>query len=98
MTTLAPSMTKDQITVWIVDMLHEMFELDKAKITPQSNLYSDLDIDSIDAVDIVVKLNQMTGKRIQPDVFRTVRTVQDVVDVLATLLQADNLNKVDEKA
>jgi len=98
MTTLAPTMTKDQITVWIVDMLHEMFELDKAQITPQSNLYSDLDIDSIDAVDIVVKLNQMTGKRIQPDVFRTVRTVQDVVDVLATLLQADEVNKVDEKA
>jgi hypothetical protein len=47
-------------------MLHEMFELDKDKITPQSNLYTDLDIDSIDAVDIVVKLNQSTGKRISP--------------------------------
>ncbi|ASU39670.1 acyl carrier protein [Herbaspirillum sp. meg3] len=89
MTTLAPTMNKDEITVWIVDMLHEMFELDKAKISPQSNLYTDLDIDSIDAVDIVVKLNQMTGKRIQPDVFRSVRTVQDVVNVIATLLQTD---------
>jgi len=89
MTTLAPTMNKDEITVWIIDMLHEMFEIDKAVITPQSNLYTDLDIDSIDAVDIVVKLNQMTGKRIQPDVFRTVRTVQDVVDVLDTLIGAD---------
>lgn len=89
MTTLAPTMNKDEITLWIIDMLHEMFEIDKAAITPQSNLYTDLDIDSIDAVDIVVKLNQMTGKRIQPDVFRTVRTVQDVVDVLDTLIGAD---------
>ncbi|MFL9880500.1 acyl carrier protein [Herbaspirillum rhizosphaerae] len=89
MTTLAPTMNKDEIYIWIVDMLHDMFELDKAKISPQSNLYTDLDIDSIDAVDIVVKLNQMTGKRIQPDVFRAVRTVQDVVNVIATLLQAD---------
>jgi acyl carrier protein len=89
MTTLAPTMNKDEITVWIIDMLHDMFEIDKASITPQSNLYTDLDIDSIDAVDIVVKLNQMTGKRIQPDVFRTVRTVQDVVDVLETLIGAD---------
>ncbi|MFJ3056668.1 acyl carrier protein [Herbaspirillum sp. NPDC087042] len=88
MNTLPPAMNKDDIYAWIVDMLHEMFELDKDKITPQSNLYTDLDIDSIDAVDIVVKLNQSTGKRIQPDVFRTVRTVQDVVDVLATLLNA----------
>ncbi|MFJ3045525.1 acyl carrier protein [Herbaspirillum chlorophenolicum] len=89
MTTLAPTMNKDEIYTWIVDMLHEMFELDKTAITPQSNLYTDLDIDSIDAVDIVVKLNQMTGKRIQPDVFRTVRTVQDVVNVLATLMGSD---------
>jgi len=89
MITLAPTMTKDEIHHWIADMLHEMFEIEKNKITPQANLYTDLDIDSIDAVDIVVKLNQMTGKRIQPDVFRTVRTVQDVVNVIATLLQAD---------
>ncbi|MFL9923330.1 acyl carrier protein [Herbaspirillum lusitanum] len=89
MTTLAPSMNKTEIHNWIVDMLHEMFEIDKADIKPESNLYTDLDIDSIDAVDIVVKLNQMTGKRIQPDVFRTVRTVQDVVNVLETLMSAD---------
>jgi len=89
MTTPVHSMNKDELYVWIVDMLHEMFELDKANITLQSNLYTDLDIDSIDAIDIVVKLNQMTGKRIQPDVFRTVRTVQDVVNVISTLLPAD---------
>jgi acyl carrier protein len=82
-------MNKTEIHNWIVDMLHEMFEIDKADIKPESNLYTDLDIDSIDAVDIVVKLNQMTGKRIQPDVFRTVRTVQDVVNVLETLMSAD---------
>jgi acyl carrier protein len=80
------SMTKDEIYPWIVDMLHEMFELDKAKITPQANLYSDLDIDSIDAVDLAVKLKQLTGKRLQPEVFKSVRTVQDVVNALEALL------------
>lgn len=89
MTTLNSKMSKDEIYVWVVNILHEMFEIDKAKITPQSNLYTELDIDSIDAVDIVVKLNQLTNKRIQPDVFRAVRTVQDVVDVLANLLAED---------
>lgn len=79
-------MTKDKIYHMTVELLHEMFEIDKSKITPASNLYTELDIDSIDAVDIVVRLNQMTGKRIQPEVFRAVRTVQDVVDVLADLL------------
>jgi acyl carrier protein len=81
------TMTKDEIYPWMVNVLHEMFELDKARITPEANLYSDLDIDSIDAVDLVVKLNQLTGKRFKPDVFKSVRTVQDVVDALAALLE-----------
>jgi acyl carrier protein len=80
------TMSKDQIYTWLVDVLHEMFELDKAKITPQANLYTDLDIDSIDAVDLAVKLKQLTGKRLQPEIFKSVRTVQDVVDALAALL------------
>jgi len=79
-------MTKEEIYPWIVDMLHEMFELDKAKITPQANLYNDLDIDSIDAVDLAVKLKQLTGKRLHPEVFKSVRTVQDVVNALEGLL------------
>lgn len=79
-------MSKEEIYRWVVDMLHEMFELDKAKITPQANLYSDLDIDSIDAVDLAVKLKQLTGKRLQPEVFKSVRTVQDVVNALEGLV------------
>jgi len=83
---LTNAMTKEQIYSVLLDMLHEMFELDKAKITPEANLYTDLDIDSIDAVDLAVKLKDMTGKRLQPEVFKSVRTVQDVVDALAALL------------
>ena len=49
-------------------------------------MYTDLDIDSIDAVDLAVKLKQLTGKRLEPEVFKTVRTVQDVVDALTGLL------------
>jgi acyl carrier protein len=71
----------------VVDILHEMFELDKSKITPDTNLYSELDIDSIDAVDLAVKLKDLTGKRLQPEVFKSVRTVQDVVDALTGLLE-----------
>jgi acyl carrier protein len=79
-------MSREEIHRWVVDMLHEMFELDKAKITLQANLYTDLDIDSIDAVDLAVKLKQLTGKRLQPEVFKNVRTIQDVVDALEGLL------------
>jgi acyl carrier protein len=64
-----------------------MFELDRTKITLQANLYTDLDIDSIDAVDLAVKFKELTGKRLQPEVFKGVRTVQDVVDALGGLLE-----------
>ena len=82
----AGAIRKEDIYPWVVDVLHEMFELDKAKITLDANLYTDLDIDSIDAVDLAVKLKQLTGKRLQPEVFKSVRTVQDVVNALEALL------------
>ncbi|MFZ6758542.1 acyl carrier protein [Undibacterium sp. Ji50W] len=78
-------MSKDELFVWVVDLLAEMFELDKSSLTLESNLYADLDIDSIDAVDLAVKLKQMTGLRLQPDVFKKIRTIGDVVEALGNL-------------
>ena len=78
-------MSRDELYAWVVKLLAEMFELDPAALTPQSNLYTELDIDSIDAVDLAVKLKQMTGKRLQPEVFKTIRTIDDVVDALCAM-------------
>lgn len=78
-------MGRDQLFVWVADLLAEMFELDRASLTLESNLYADLDIDSIDAVDLAVKLKQMTGRRLQPEVFKTIRTIGDVVAALGDI-------------
>ncbi len=80
-------MNRDELFTWVADLLAEMFELDRAALSPASNLYADLDIDSIDAVDLAVKLKQMTGKRLQPEVFKTIRTIEDVVNALAGLAE-----------
>ena len=80
-------MNREQIQAWVVDLLAEMFELDKSELTAESNLYADLDIDSIDAVDLAVKLKQLTGKRLQPEVFKTIRTIGDVVGALEALVE-----------
>jgi acyl carrier protein len=85
-TTASIPTSQEEIYTWLVNILHEMFELDKARITMDANLYTDLDIDSIDAVDIAVKLKQLTGKRLQPEVFKSVRTVRDVVNALTGLV------------
>jgi acyl carrier protein len=78
-------MNRDQLFGWVADLLAEMFELDRASLSPASNLYTDLDIDSIDAVDLAVHLKQLTGKRLRPEVFKTIRTIDDVVSALVAL-------------
>ena len=66
-------------------LLIKLFELDPELITPQARLYEDLDLDSIDAVDMVVNLQKKTGHKIKPETFKAVRTVQDIVDVVEQL-------------
>ena len=44
-----------------------------------THLYEELDLDSIDAVDLMVKLRELTGKKMEPEAFKLVRTVRDVV-------------------
>lgn len=78
-------MSREQLFTWVADLLAEMFELERGALNLQSNLYADLDIDSIDAVDLAVKLKQMTGKGLQPEVFKSIRTIGDVVEALAGL-------------
>ncbi|MDQ1831278.1 MULTISPECIES: acyl carrier protein [Massilia] len=85
------NMSRDELYAWVVDLLADMFELDKSSLTADSNLYADLDIDSIDAVDLAVKLKQLTGKRLQPEVFKTIRTIGDVVNALDDLVEEQAL-------
>ncbi|MBE1276912.1 MULTISPECIES: acyl carrier protein [Enterovibrio] len=78
--------SKTQVFEQVRDALVELFELDPADITLETHLYQELDLDSIDAVDLVVHLQNLTGKKIKPEEFKSVRTVQDVVDSVVNLL------------
>ncbi|HEX4300908.1 MAG TPA: acyl carrier protein [Gammaproteobacteria bacterium] len=68
------------------DTLVEQFDIDPAKITPEARLYEDLDLDSIDAVDMIIKLQEITGRKVSPEDFKSVRTVADVQQVIEKLL------------
>lgn len=81
-------MTKDELFLKCVEILHETFDIPTERIKPESRLYEELDIDSIDAVDLIVRMKPVVGKRMQPEAFKAVRTVQDVVDALHTLIHA----------
>lgn len=84
-------MTKDEILQRIVDILVKTFDLDPALVVPQARLREDLDIDSIDAVDLMVQLKPMVGQRLQPEAFKMVRTVNDVADALYKLVSGEQV-------
>lgn len=78
-------MNKDSLFAKIRDILVEQFDVEAAAVTMDANLYEELEIDSIDAVDLLVQLKEVTGKKIAPESFKEVRTIGDVLDALAEL-------------
>ena len=79
-------MNREQIYQALSQNLQELFGVAPEIIKPEARLYEDLDIDSIDAVDLIVKMRQLTGTRIEPEMFKTVRTIDDVVTALESAL------------
>ncbi|MBO7721512.1 MAG: acyl carrier protein [Kiritimatiellae bacterium] len=77
--------TKEEILAAIRDVLVSEFECDAAKLTPEARLYEDLDLDSIDAVDLVVRLQQQTSLKVTAEDFKFIRTLGDVAGVIARL-------------
>jgi len=79
-------MDKEHIFKVLKETMVELFELEEAEVHPEADLYEDLDLDSIDAVDLAVKITEITGKRVNPDDFKKVRTVQDLVDTAEQMI------------
>jgi len=78
--------SKDEIYQTLATIIEDDFEVDADDISLNAHLYDDLDLDSIDAVDLVVKLREITGKKIDPEAFKKVRTVEDVVIEIEKLI------------
>ena len=78
-------MDDDELYSKIKDILVNQFEVDESAVSLDANLYNELEIDSIDAVDLLVQLKDMTGKKIPPEIFKDVRTIRDVLDALTNL-------------
>lgn len=84
---MAQKYTKEQIAEALSDILSDDFEIEKSKILPSANLFEDLEFDSIDAVDLAVRLQDFTKQKISPDNFKQIKTVQDVIDAVYELIE-----------
>jgi len=83
-------MTRDDIDIRVKQVLIDMFELDKASVTNTASLYEDLDLDSLDAIDLAVKLKTETGIKLKEQEMKAIRSVQDIIDVVCSNLEKTN--------
>jgi len=79
-------MAREEIFQEVSRELRNLFEIPEEDISWGARLYEDLDLDSIDAVDLVVRLQEIIKKRIKPEQFKNVRTVEDIVDAVEALI------------
>lgn len=89
MTTATPpsDLSREQLLGRVTEILHETFDIELDLIRPEAHLGEDLDIDSIDAIDLIVQLKPLLGGNLQPEAFRSVRTVNDVIDALESMVR-----------
>lgn len=83
-------MSKEEILDQVTALLVQSFDLDPSAVHPTAHLIDDLDLDSIDAIDLAVKMQEVTGRRLEEDDLRRIRTVADIVDVLEGMLKSDS--------
>ena len=77
-------MSKDEIFGKLKNILVDEFEIDESNVTLEATLFDDLELDSIDSIDLIQKMKEfMPGDtKIDPAIFKTVKNLQDVVDAL----------------
>ncbi|MDO4879151.1 MAG: acyl carrier protein [Neisseria sp.] len=81
-------MGEEEIRALLADALVKLFEIEPERIKPDTNLYEDLEIDSIDAIDLIDHIKRETGRRLQAEDFRNARTVDDVVKAVLKVQDA----------
>lgn len=78
--------TKEEIYTFLSGVLNEQFEVDESSVHYDALLYDDLDIDSIDAINLVIELKQFTKTKINIENFHEIRTVGDIVNAVHSFL------------
>lgn len=75
-------MTREEIQARVRAVLVETFELEESQVVPQANLYGDLDLDSLDAIDLAIKLKAETGLALGEEEVKSIRTIDDIINVI----------------
>jgi acyl carrier protein len=69
----------------VTALMAELFDLDRSRLTPEAR-FEDLDLTSLDALDLVAELQALTGRKVAQGRLREVRTIGDMVSLVQTQL------------
>ena len=75
-------MSEDAIYIKLKEIMVLEFQLNADSISPDKLLAEDLELDSLDAVDLLLSLGDYLNEKLDPSLFKDARTVQDMVDSL----------------
>ena len=78
--------TEESVYLQLRQTMGKLFDLDAVDVVADARLYEDLDVDSIDAVNMIIELRRQTGKAIPAERYREARTVADVVEISVDVL------------
>lgn len=74
--------TRDEIFSWVRDILMREFQFHASELMMTAHLVDDLDLDSIDAIDLSVRLEEKTGLSFKEEELKAIQTIEDVVDFI----------------
>lgn len=80
-------MSKDEIFLFLKESLVELFEIDESEIKKNSRIYEDLEVDSIDAIDLILHIKKKTGYQMEASDFKSVKTLWDIVEIVFSKLE-----------
>ncbi len=81
-------MNREEIIQAVNSIFIDRFELDESELTPEKSIVDDLQLDSLDIVDMIVGLQQKFGINLRENKdIRNVRTLNDVYDLFEKLIR-----------
>jgi acyl carrier protein len=81
--------TRESLLARITVILQEQFDVEPDSISLAARLREDLDIDSIDAVNLMIELKSITAKKITLENFHQVKTISDLIEAVLAFLSQD---------
>jgi acyl carrier protein len=85
-------MVDQEIISKINKVFEESFEIDKERLIPQAHIFTDLGLDSLDIVDLVVALQNAFGVKIRnEEKIRDIRTLEDIYQFISALKKQENI-------